>query len=196
MGEAYLVSTMVGVLKSSGVLSETGQRVVRQHCEAGRTQQVVEAVAAVLLSQGMLSGKIPHNTGIKEDKDLAERSQQAIYETVKEYHDKGGVLLAKGYTRPLELIAEMAKQWLRTFSPRIPDKEKLSRFGEEELSSRLALAAMAIRDRLLRDGEDDGDHIRLDKNRLEGLCRGAALDMFQAFEDPNTANHAIVHGDE
>jgi hypothetical protein len=195
MGDAYLVSTLLGVLKAQGLMTAKGQGVVRQQCEAGRIQPAVEAVAAVLLSTGMQDQRIPHNTGIRDK--LLETTEAAIKEAVKNYHDNGGVLLAKGYARPLELIAEMAKQWLASFSPPIRDKEKLSRFDPEELNHRLSLTAMALRDLLLEASTSDpgGATLVIPVERVEGLCRSGALQMLRVFDDPNDAHHKRVHGD-
>lgn len=194
-------STIGGVFRARGVLSAEAQKLVRMHCERGNAQAMIEAVAEFLVSDGIARGRIPPNAGEKR-KDLLDRAEQAMYKEAEEYHSKGGVLVAKGYVSITGLVAEMAKHWLREFSPPIPTEVSLKgTLSDPEVQDRLTVVALKLRELIIEQADTYDPEkkelvtsiVSFDEERLEGICRRAAIEMFRAFEDPNKTNHEIIH---
>jgi len=201
-GETAVTESRIGgVLRAYGVLSAEAQKLVRAHCEKGNTQVMLEAIAEVMLAVGIASGKIPANAGMKT-KDLLDRAEEAILKEAQNYNDRGGVLTAKAYASILGLAAEMAKQWLRGFAPPIPTEVEVKGTLEDpEIQDRLTVVALKLREILhekLRPQEEnhlEPEHsvYTLYAQDIEGICHRAAMEMFRAFVDPNTANHELIH---
>lgn len=195
-------SRIDGVLRARGVLDGDAQRLVRLHCEKGNVQPMVEAISSAMLAVGIASGEIPSNAGVKT-KDLLDRAEEAIISAVKRYHEKGGVLIAKGYTSVLGLAAEMAKQWLAAFSPPIPTEVQVKgTLSDPEIQDRLTVVALKLnallKEKMLASEHnpylDPESHTYIIKGEdLEGICQRASLEMFRAFLDPNSANHELIH---
>lgn len=200
-------STIGGVFRARGVLSAEAQKLVRMHCERGNAQAMIEAVAEFLVSDGIARGRIPPNAGEKR-KDLLDRAEQAMYKEAEEYHSKGGVLVAKGYVSITGLVAEMAKHWLREFSPPIPTEVSLKgTLSDPEVQDRLTVVALKLSE-ILDEYRETVEHengagevvsaqktgtLMIPHDKVEGFCRRAAIEMFRAFEDPNKTNHEIIH---
>lgn len=193
-----------GVFRARGVLSAEAQRLVRLHCERGNAQEMVEKVADALLATAIAVGRVPHNAGVKT-KDLLERCEAALYTEAEDYHAKGGVLTAKGFVSIQGLVAEMAKQWLRGFAPPIPTETVVKgTLKDPEIQQRLAVVALKLRDMIwaaatVRDNSSpyvDRSDLVITTDDLEGLCQRAATAMFLALQDPNEANHEIIHGEK
>jgi hypothetical protein len=189
-----------GVFRAQGVLGADAQRLVRMHCERGNVQEMVEKVADAVLADAIAKGRVPPNAGVKT-KDLLERTEAALYVEVESYHAKGGILTAKGFVSIQGLVAEMAKQWLRGFAPPIPTETVVKgTLSDPEIQERLTVVALKLRklilmnSNVLPDPSLAGYHIPEEK--LEGLCTSAAVAMFMAFQEPNEANHEIIHGEE
>lgn len=197
-------SKIGGVFRAKGVLSAEVQKIVRMHCERGNAQEMIEKVADYLVANGIVHGKIPANAGVKT-KDLLERAEAAMISEAEGYHLKGGVLTAKGYVSITGLVAEMAKQWIRSFAAPIPTEYDIrGTLKDPEIQDRLALVAMKLKELLDeypkttinhdRPGEEEGLFIGEDK--VEGFCRRASVEMFRAFNEPNETNHEIIHGEK
>jgi hypothetical protein len=196
-------SAIGGVFRAKGILSAEAQKLVRMHCERGNAQAMIEAVAEFLVSNGIVRGRIPPNAGEKR-KDLLERAEQAMYREAEEYHSKGGVLVAKGYVSITGLVAEMAKHWLREFSPPIPTEFSLKgTLSDPEIQDRLTVVALKLLE-ILNEYNEIVEHeagvsaqkigtIIIPHDKVEGFCRRAAIEMFRAFEHPNETNHEIIH---
>jgi hypothetical protein len=190
-----------GVLRAKGVLSEAGQKAVRQHCERGNAAQMIVAVADTLLVEAMAAGAVPQNAGIKTQ-ELLDRTEEALRRIAETYHERGGVLTAKGYVSIDGLAREMAKQWAQSFSAPIPAEFSLKgTLGDPEIQDRLTLVALKLRQLVIEtadtyDAETKGlvtSIVSFDEEKLEGLCQRAAIEMFQAFERPNETNHELIH---
>jgi hypothetical protein len=198
MGE----SKIGGVFRAKGVLSAEVQKVVRLHCERGNAQEMIEKVADYLVANGIVTGKIPPNAGVKS-RDLLERTEHAMISEAEQYHLKGGVLTAKGYVSITGLVAEMAKQWIRSFAAPIPTEYNIKgTLKDPEIQDRLTIVSIKLQELLKEKGVLSGgmtdetcDQLILKTDDLEGICRRAAVEMFRAFNEPNEANHEIIHGE-
>jgi len=184
-----------GVLRANGVLSAAAQRTVRLHCEAGNAQAMIAAVSECMLSTAIALGKVPANAGIKTTA-LLQQTEEALAVLASDYHDRGGVLTAKGYTSIIGLVAEMAKLWLSTFSAPIPTVTIIpGTLSDPEIQDRLCVVALRLRRNLeLASTAVDGK-LQLDASKLDGICSAAAQAMFVALTEPNETNHKLIHGD-
>lgn len=216
--KSLAVSALAAALKRGGSRGPKAQRLLRLQAERGDPQVAVEALAQALLFEGVRDRLIPRPSGTRT-KELADRAEEAIIKAAAEYHESGGVLLAKGYVERLHLIAEMAKQWLDSFTTTL--SENLDPEPEEELVHRLALVAQLVGVHLLDGGgvldahgldtsvknrpaalalmeqlADDPFQISLEVQDLEGLCMRLARVMFEAYQMSEDAAHAALHGEE
>jgi hypothetical protein len=200
MGDVGMGSALGGVLRAKGALAAEVQRIIRAHCEKGNAAGVTVILAEYLLSSGMSRGEIPLNAGIRTG-ELLERAEEAILRIVNAYHDAGGVLTARGFVSILGLAAEMAKQWISGFAAPIPVETVIKgTLSDPEIQDRLTVVALKVRQLLLSEGDlrggmtdDTCDALELKVEDLEGICRRAAIAMFLAFQNPNEANHEIIH---
>jgi len=196
---------LANIGKLHGSTSRAFQRIVRMNCEKDDLVSPLEAVARVLLSEGISQGLIPPAVGIKTP-ELLERSEQSFWRAAGEYREKGGVLLAKEYVRALSLVASMAELWMASFAPPIPVDVKLPSLSEEELNQRLTLVAQAV----LEEFAEASDHPKKDvlryvqsgsdvtlsviADRVEGMCKESAKKMLEVFLTPNETVHEKAHG--
>lgn len=199
-------SRIAGALRARGVLGGEVQKIIRKHCENGNSQEMIEAVAEAMLAVGISSGRVPPNAGIKT-KDLLDRTEAALIKEVEDYHARGGVLTAKGYVSVQGLTAEMAKQWITGFSAPIPETFSIAgTLSDPEIQDRLTLVTLRLRELIMEKvvpldsvttgAVVDGKYLFVEKDRLEGICRQAAVDMFRAFTKPNETNHELIHGEK
>lgn len=192
------LNALVGALKGRGLRSLQAVRLMRKLCEAGDVQLVLEAVAAVLLSESLSSGAVPPNAGVVS-KDLGYAVEAAIREIVEAYHLDGNPLTTRHVTTD-ELVAEMCKQWARGFAPPIADTLSIrGTLSDPEIQDRLTVVALRLRELIIEKtdplgGEAEPTGYHLDAETLEVLCKDAALAMFTAFETPNETNHELIHG--
>jgi hypothetical protein len=185
------------VLRGQGLWAERAQRAIRLHCERGNTQPMIEAVASALLHYGMSRREIPANAGVKT-KDLLHRAEEGIRRVVAEYHNRGGVLTAKGYVSELGLVAETAKQWLLGFRSPIGGKNLAEGLDDDAVNARLTVAATRVL-KVLHDSSTpcaDGASRIVDRDDIEAFCRRAAREMFEAFNAPDAEAHAMLHGEK
>lgn len=202
MRRLELKNPISGVLRAKGAYHVDTQRLVRKHCEAGNAQAMIVGVADFLLLDAMARGRIPANAGIKT-KDLLERTEAALFREAEAYHEAGGFLIAKGFISIQGLVAEMAKQWIQTFSAPIPENLELrGTLSDPEVQDRLTLVALKLRELLYRTGtlmggmtDETCDLLELKTADIEGLCQRAATVLFTAFENPNATNHSLIHGE-
>lgn len=200
-------SALGSALRGVGLRSHAGIRTIRRLCEAGDVQLVVEAVADILLSEGVASGVIPANAGVLS-KDLGYAVEAAVKDAVNRYHLEGNPLTSRWLDSPDYLVAEICKQWLASFAPPIDKTFSLhDRIEEEEVSSRLGVVALVARE-ILNQYREITEHtdeqgvvtsspssvIRIHEDQLENICRNLALALFNAFENPNETNHELLHG--
>lgn len=219
--KALAVSALAAALKRSGSRSKTAQRMLGLQVARADPQVAVEALAEALLFEGIGAGEIPRAAGTRT-KELADRAEASIIESARRYHEAGGVLLAKGHIERLHLIAEMAKQWLATFSPTLaPEVDLAATKTEEEINYRLALVAQLVGLHLLDASgrlqavdlslaakhrpqalsylsslSSDPFDVDICVSDLEGLCMRLSRVMFEAFQMTEAAAHAAVHGEE
>lgn len=199
-GKERPAQNLAGTLKGVGLRSAGAVKLLRKLLEAGRVQMVLEGVAEVLLSESILSGKVPTNAG-RPTQDLALAAEAAITDVVDSYHMAGNPLTSR-YVPPLGLVAEMCKQWIVGFAPQIPNTFSLRRgLDEPEVQDRLGVVALKARELILAKSEvrpqyDDAPGWFLHEEKLEDLCRSLALLLFLAFEHPNEVNHELIHGEK
>lgn len=186
-------STLAAILKSSGLRSQTGLRAMNSLLDAGAFVVVTEAVAEVMLSNGIQCGRIPANSGMKT-RELCSAAEEAIQHEVKVYHEEGNPLTSR-FISPLGLVAEMAKQWLEGFSLPIPETKSLrGTLSDPEVQDRLTVAALSLQDHFVTQGLlDASGALSVPAEKLEGVCRAACLAVFRAFEEPNATNHRLIH---
>lgn len=195
-GDRVLASTLKGV----GLRSAPAVRLLRKLLEAGHVQPVLEAVAEVLLSESILSGKVPVNAG-KPSQDFALAAEAAIADVVDTYHMQGNPLTSR-HVPPLGLVAEMCKQWIVGFAAPIPETSYIrGTLGDPEIQDRLTVVALKMRELFLSRSEVRPQHDNapgwfLHAEKLEGLCRDVSVAMFLAFQHPNETNHRLIHGDD
>lgn len=195
-GDGVLASTLKGV----GLRSAPAVRLMRKLLEAGRIQPVLEAVAEVLLSESILSGRVPTNAG-RPTQDFALAAEAAISDVVNEYHMQGNPLTSR-YVPPLGLVAEMCKQWIVGFAAPIPETSYIrGTLGDPEIQDRLTVVALKLRELFMSKTEvrpqyDDAPGWFMHAEKLEALCRDASVAMFLAFQHPNDTNHQLIHGDD
>ena len=196
---------MGGVIRAEGILGAGTQKLVRLHCERGNIQEMVELIAEGMLAKAMLDRRIPQNAGEKTS-DLLARAEEAIIREVDDYTMRGGVLTSK-YVPKSGLVAESAKQWLAGFSSiaHTAEKDLGAGLSDPEIQDRLTLVALTLK-KILEDKTEPAQvnasldpeyHTRVLKVAdIEGICKRAAVAMLRAFNNPNSANHTIIHGDD
>lgn len=197
-----LKPNLAGTLKGVGLRSPGAVKLLRKLLEAGHVQRALEGVAEVLLSEAVLSGKVPTNAG-RPTQDLALAAEAAIADVVDEYHMAGNPLTSR-HVPPLGLVAEMCKQWIVGFAPPIPNTFSLKRGLEDpEVQDRLGVVALKAREIILQTsdtydstGSWESSEVRFSGEKLEDLCRKLSLLLFLAFEHPNEINHELIHGEK
>jgi hypothetical protein len=190
---------LVGAMKGLGLKHGSLVKAVRRLCETGHAQLVLEATAEVLLSNAILSGAVPPNAGVMS-KDLALAVEAALLPVARD-HLQDGTPLWK-YATADHLHAEMCKQWVQGFAPPIPETHSIrGTLSDPEVQDRLTVVTLVLRELILEasdtydsTGAFESDEVRFSASeRLEKLCRDAAVTMFRAFEHPNTTNHELIH---
>ncbi len=203
------VKAMVAVGKLNGSDSKPFQKLIRMNCEKGRLDNSRQAVAGVLLYEGVKVGQIPRPVGM-QTKELVSFAEEMINQIASDYNSIGGALTAKGYASVQELSTEMLNLWLNSFTPEIPTTVDLEKgLLEEELNARLALTAQALLDEISErvknyDKDEVLRHVKngaaeavleIEVGSLEALCMKAARQMLWAFQNPNEAAHRKAHGE-
>ncbi len=214
------VSATAAALKRHGSRSATAQRLLRLQFERGSPQVAIEALAQALLFEGIAGQRIPRPAGTRT-KDLADRAEEAIITEVANYHEQGGVLLAKNLVEPIQLVAECAKQWLAAFEPTLVSEIDLAaEKTKEEINYRLALVAqlvglellnasgkleavglgMSIADRpealsYLESLASDPFDVTFTLQDIEGFCMKLSKRMYDTFQLTEEAAHAALHGE-
>lgn len=185
-------AALVGIMKAHGTLGKYTQRALLRHCVARNYEEVLKALSVALLSEGLVSNRVPANAGIRTSW-LVDTAVDSIRALVQDYKERGGVVLAKGHLKPEQLEQSILKLWNDSFSSEIPQTVRIDAV-EEELRQRLCVVALSTKNSILRCAEADGDEIRIPLKSLEGLCSTLAHNMYQAFTHPNETNHELIHG--
>jgi hypothetical protein len=195
------VQALIGMFAVHAPLSAVAQKAVIRECEAGHFMEITEALAHALLQQGISSGKIPANAG-KKDIDAT----KACIDVVESYANQGGALYARGWISRWALSAILIRKWNADFAPEIPVSKKLILgLPEQELADRVCVAVLSCRDRYLEltEGEDPvvrmaqnatGYNYLVSKEDLETVLSALVKAALNAFDDPNAANHRLLHG--
>lgn len=195
------VSALVGILAAHSPLSATAQAAVRIQVDAGHLDDITHALAHALLQRGIHAGEIPANSG---DITKIDTIQTACVSAVRRYTEGGGLLTAGGAVPQWRLAAKMVTLWRNEFSAPIPVTRKLSQgLSEEEILSRLSVSVLYCQQEITRrvklfdgvaltkDGEAEGYFVR--KEEMEILLGVLAAKALEAFDDPNTVNHKLIH---
>jgi len=184
--------SLAAILKGSGLRSHSATRLLRKLCDAGEVQLALEAVAEVLLLEAQASGAAPINAGVIS-KDFALAAEGALHDVAREYLNSGTVLFR--FVPVSSLHAELCKQWIQRAAPPIPQEIVIKgTMSDPEIQDRLTVVALRMRQLLFEHGEPSGDALTLPLESMEGLCRGIANALFLAFQNPNEANHELIHG--
>lgn len=191
--------SLASVLKGLGLRNASSVRLLKKLCDAGEVQLAVEAVAEVLLLDSLSTRVVPANAGVIS-KDLALAAEAALYDVALKYLSSGTVLFR--FVPASSLHAELCKQWIQRAAPPIPQEIVIKgTLSDPEIQDRLTVVALRMRQLLLEQGELSGgmtdetcDTLILPLESMEGLCRGIANALFLAFQNPNEANHELVHG--
>jgi hypothetical protein len=198
------VAALIGMFAAHSPLSAVAQQTVVRMCEAGYVEEITEALAHALLQHALASGKIPPNAGKK--KQVPDIDAACIY-VAKAYSDSGGALLARGWVESWRLAAVMLRQWNAEFSPEIPVTRKILGMPEQEVADRVCVAVLNCRAKFLEliepdealRGTAEGDLeafvcYPVAKEELETLLSALVKAALEAFDDPNTVNHRLLHG--
>lgn len=201
--KAKRVSALIGMLAVHPPLSAVAQQTLLRVCESGYVEEAAEALAHALLQDGIVSGKIPPNSGKKkkvQDIDVA-----CVY-VAKAYGDQGGVLYARGWVANWKLAALMLRQWNAGFSPEIPvSRRVVLGMPEQEVADRICIAILNCRAAFLERvqlqdgitpivGPQGEEGYRIAKEDLETVLNVLVKAALEAFDDPNAVNHRLLHG--
>ncbi len=186
---------LVGTAKAEGLLAPKMQKILQQHCEAGRIVEVAAVVAQVLYDQALQDHSIPEPAGVKT-RELVERTQDGVRHLVETYARRG-VLCAKGYYPPAQLVMLILDRWEQDFNGALQHLEKgtgLPDTTNHDFVTRSTIAAQALgkmMGKLPRSQEGD---VVLPMKDMEGFCVAAVRVMHAAFTRPEAAVHELVHG--
>lgn len=194
--------TLVSVGRAHGLLSKPYQRLITKVINTrsynpNAVEHATQATARLLLIENT-PGLIPPAVGLKT-RDLLERVDSGIRKAVDDYHQAGGVLLAKEITTRAYLMASIAKHWKLSFAQPVDVVGEL----DDNLNSRSALAARALLKTLLWFAEEEIEYdevLRAEEGNLtipipsiEALCVSAIRKMLDAYNNPNETIHKIAH---
>lgn len=197
-------SPLHALLASHGALGKPTQRMMTLLADRGRAAEALQVLAAYLCEEGMRTGELPINAGIKE-KQLVEIVKTTCPIIADRYRTEGGVLLAKAWCTDEDLAFAMQVYWERSFRPEIPVTERLdAKITQEEISDRTCVATLCAKakwDELARQGKIDNDvdevhrapRYTILKEDLEMILGALVKTTLQAFDDPNTAQHRLLH---
>lgn len=189
------VNALRGLLAVEPALGRIAQRVILRECDAGHVEEALAAVAGALLEEGMRTGEIPPNSGIRAA--LEPEARAACLAATARYAVVG-VLVAKGYVPAWKLCSAMLAQWTTEFAPPIPETRRLSQgMDDEELAARTCVAALCCRNRLEELVgslvEETATAYLVQKENMEPVLLELLKTAINAFDSPNLANHGLLH---
>lgn len=197
------VAALIGLFAAHDPLSAVAQQSVVRECEAGHIEEITEALAHALLQAGLLSGKIPPNAGKK--KEVVDVDAACVF-VAQDYANKGGVLVARSWVPTWQLASLILKKWKDSFAPPLEMTRKLVLgLPEQEVADRVCVAVLNCREKFMeltvtQDGEDFPViheahlHYAVGKENLETVLVALVKATLEAFDDPNTVNHRLLHG--
>ena len=187
----------VGVAKAFGPLSAEAQGVVLRLCHSD-VAAATHAVAEILLDDALVTGRVAQAGGLRTP-DFVRAVEASIREAASAYAAAGGVLVAKDFTSLQALVDAMTMRWNASFRSEVTTNVDVADgVAPEEIRERLALVARRAHELLMKDavrttrGMDPV--IAIPEDRLEGLCRRLASEMFRVMQNPNEYVHELLHG--
>ena len=194
-----------GVLAAHGAHGAKTQKLARALCDAGRVQEVLIGLARFLVEEGMRKGQIPENAGVR-DRELQDIAEQACLVIANSYRTQGGVLLAKGYASEYSLANVMLQHWAGSFRAPVPVTKTLGGgLSPEELNDRACIATLCAKKKLEEmivegriskgDGTYNENTLSIPPDAVESLLRRIVKATIWAFDDPNAAQHWLLHGE-
>jgi hypothetical protein len=189
---------LLGTVKGAGLLNPKVQKILQNHCEAGRILEVAEVVAKTVFDQALVDRTMPEPQGIKT-KELHDRAADAAKHLAEQYARRG-VLVAKEFLPASQLALIILRMWEEQFSSVLRNPEEHHDLVEgvsSDFITRQAVAAQAVRDLLARlPTTSDGEGLILPMKEVEGFCVRSVKAMHAAFVNPDVAVHKTLHGEE
>lgn len=179
-------------LRTLGLETEAGKKFLSKLVRADPAIALL-AVAMCLRTTGIEEKVLPIDAGMMTS-DLLERAQEGSLRLARDQWVKGTPLVKFFAVQRLADAVFLA--WRDSFAPEIPVTKTLLSLPEEELCSRMTVAAQAVAVALKAYAKNmgDPDKIYLDEDRFEGICKMVTSTVLQAFDDPNRYNHLKIHG--
>lgn len=193
---ANKLSLLLGLIKAQGLLAPPVQRILQHHCSSGLVAEVADLVAEVLVDDGLSHGRLPTPRGLPTAELKAEVASAA--KALVEEYAKRGVLCAKGYFPPGQLLMLVLARWEKEFASVLVAPEEETGIPMDHLHpdfiARSAVSAQALSVLLLRLPRNPEGDLILPMRELEGLCVKATRTMFRAFNNPDEVIHEMLHG--
>lgn len=188
--------SMLGPIKARGLHDIKIQKILQQHCERGRIAEAADVVGLALYHAALEDGRVPQPRGVRT-RELVDRAIDGVRHLVETYA-RSGVLCAKGFYSPSQLMLNIIGLWEADFSSVLRHPEEPSGMldgVDPDFISRSTVAAERLRSLMLArlQVSPDGEHLLLPMKEMEGFCVATVRNTYFSLLKPDVAVHEVFH---